>query len=140
MGGSEEAAVYLSRELAELGYEVHVYGDIGRDAFMDTWEREGDEHSGEAHTPEGGSVTWLPWQQMDRRDHFDTLVIWRQPQLATKFKANKILVDMHDLLPKNLVKDKPNTTYMFKSHWQAEQYDVNNFKVVGNGIKEGYGE
>jgi hypothetical protein len=28
MGGSEEAVVYLSRELSKLGYEVTVYGEV----------------------------------------------------------------------------------------------------------------
>jgi tetratricopeptide (TPR) repeat protein len=139
MGGSEEAVIYLSRELAELGYDVHIYGDV-KQPFSDQWGREGDEHSNEPMTPNGGMVTYWPWYYMDRRDHFDTLVIWRQPQLATKFKANKILVDMHDLLPKNIVKDKPNVTYLFKTNWHAKQYGAKNYNVIGNGIKENYEE
>lgn len=115
MGGSEEAIVYLSAELAQLGYYVVVYGELSK-------------------TIRDKGVNWRPWTHIDKRDTFDTLVIWRYPQFVPQFKANKILVDMHDLLPKKVVIDYPNTTYLFKSKWQAEQYDVKNFKVIPNGI------
>lgn len=138
MGGSEEAIVYLSRELAELGYEVHVYGEVSDGGFMDQWNWKGwetDEHAGEAHTPKGGSVTWWPWTHIDKRDTFDTLIIWRYPQFAPQFKANKKFVDMHDLLPAKVVKPYKDVHYLFKSQFHKDQYpDVENFSVIGNGI------
>lgn len=134
MGGSEEAVVYLSRELAFLGYDVHVYGEVSGSGFMDTFNDD-PEHQDEPMTNAGGSVTWWPWTHIDKRDTFDTLIIWRYPQFTPQFKANRILVDMHDLLPKKVVKPYKNATYMFKTAWHAEQYpDITNFTVAGNGI------
>ncbi len=125
MGGSEEAIVYLSRELSRQGYQVVIYGEVSKRS-TDFVEREADVKHG---------VRWLPWTHIDKRDAFDTLVVWRYPQMATQFKANKILVDMHDLLPKKVVKPYNDVIYLFKSNWHREQYpDVNNFNVIGNGI------
>lgn len=81
MGGSEEAIVYLSRELAKQGYTVTIFGEVK--------ERLTDQ-----------KVTWVPWTHIDKRDEFDTLVIWRYPQFAPQFKAKTKIVDMHDALPK----------------------------------------
>lgn len=119
MGGSEEAIVYLTPELAKLGYDVTVYGEV-KEEYKDR------------------GVTWRPWRQIDKRDHFDTLVIWRSPQLVTQFNANKILIDVHDLLPKDLFHNYPKTHYMFKSDYHAKQYGVENYSVISNGIKEKY--
>jgi tetratricopeptide (TPR) repeat protein len=114
MGGSEEAIVYLSEELANLGYEVTVFGEVGRPF-------------------EYRSVQWKPWSHIDPRDEFNTLVIWRYPQFANQFKAKKKLIDMHDLIPKDMVKEC-GATYLFKSQFHANQYDVSNYNVIPNGV------
>jgi tetratricopeptide (TPR) repeat protein len=116
MGGSEEAIVYLTPELVKLGYSVTVYGEVAEPFSKD-------------------GVDWLPWRYIDKRDTFDTLVVWRYPQFATQFTAKRILIDMHDLLPNEIV--KPYVAhYMFKSQWHKDQYpQIENFSVVGNGIK-----
>jgi tetratricopeptide (TPR) repeat protein len=120
MGGSEEAVVYLSGELARLGYAVTVFGEVKKPL-------------------QHGEVFWYPWTHIDKRDTFDTLIIWRYPQYVNQFKARKKLIDMHDLLPEKLVKPYPDATYMFKSSWMAEQYpQITNFKIISNGIKEQY--
>ena len=117
MGGSEEAVVYLSRELAKLGYNVTVYGEVS-----EPYDNKG--------------VSWLPWSFIDRRDTFDTLVVWRAPQFASQFKANKILVDMHDLLPEGDVRPYKDVIYMFKSEFHQKRYPkVENFNIIGNGIE-----
>lgn len=122
MGGSEEAVVYLSREMANLGYKVTVFGEVSK-------------VQGHKVLGNDNIVTWLPWTHIDKRDTFDTLVIWRYPQFVPQFKANKILVDMHDLLPKKIVKPYKNAHYLFKSQFHKDQYpDIENFSVVGNGI------
>lgn len=116
MGGSEEAVVYLAPQLAKLGYEVTVYGEIDTPLTVN-------------------GVKWLPWSHIDRRDTFDTLVVWRAPQFASQFKANKILVDMHDLLPAKDVAPYKNVTYMFKSQFHKDEYpDITKYAIVGNGI------
>lgn len=121
MGGSEEAVVYLSRELGKQGYQVTVFGEV-KQKFIDG---EGIE----------GAVHWYPWNHIDKRDTFDTLIIWRYPQYVPQFKARQKLVDMHDLLPETLLAPYPDATYMFKSQWHADQYrKVNNYNVISNGL------
>lgn len=135
MGGSEEAIVYLSQELANLGYEVTVFGEVREP--LQTIEGLMFYNPGNKKP-----VIWLPWTHIDKRDHFDTLVVWRYPQYASQFKANKMIVDMHDLLPEKIVKPLKGVTYMFKSDFHAKQYpSVENFNVVSNGVvKEQFDE
>lgn len=119
MGGSEEAVVYLSRELVKLGFSVTVYAEA--DMVAD-------------------GVRWKPWQQFDRRDKFDVFVAWRSPQFTRGINARLKLVDMHDVLPKEQVIDYPDVKYMFKSKYQRELYPhIPDEKaiVIGNGINKG---
>lgn len=132
MGGSEEAVVYLSRQLSTLGYNVTVFGEISK-PFTDA------EHDRGNSTEY--SVEWLPWTHIDKRDTFDTLIIWRYPQFAPQFKARRKLIDMHDLLPAKVLRPYPDATYLFKSAWQKDQHpDITNYKVIGNGIQKSHFE
>ena len=122
MGGSEEAIVYLSRELVKQGYAVTVYGEV-KEPYTNSV------------AGEYGGVNWLPWQMIDTRDQFDTLIVWRYPNLAGQFKANRLLIDMHDLLPKKQVIPIKDATYMFKSQWHKDQYpNITNYNIVSNGV------
>lgn len=119
MGGSEEAIVYLAPQLAKLGYEVTVFGEVS----------EPQDHHG---------VHWLPWSYIDKRDLFNILVIWRMPQFAGQFNAKKKYIDMHDLLPSNVVKPYKDTTYLFKSQYHKDQYqNIDNYHIIGNGLDTG---
>lgn len=83
MGGSEEAIVYLSEQLALLGWEVTVYN----------------QRTEELHLQRGESkVHWLPWEHFNPEDEFDVFVAWRSPWMAQKLKikARVKAVDMHD--------------------------------------------
>lgn len=80
VGGSEEATIYLTRELAKLGWKVTVYADPG--------EEEG-EHDG---------VTWIPWYRFNQRDKFNILVGWRQIALFDlPLDAKKSYLWLHDI-------------------------------------------
>lgn len=118
MGGSEEAVVYLSRELARLGYRVTVYGEA---KHLDI------ERGRQA-------VVWLPWQQFDPRDQFNVFVAWRAPQILEKVNAKVKLADIHDIIPEELVKNYPDVTYLFKSNYHKELYGDVDSRVIGNGI------
>lgn len=116
MGGSEEAIVYLAPQLAKLGYEVTIFGEVSEPISHE-------------------NVTWLPWTYMDKRDEFNILVVWRMPQFVGQFKAKKLFVDMHDELPKSIVKPYKNATYLFKSQYHKDFYpDVENYAIIPNGI------
>lgn len=80
LGGSEEAVVYLSRELTKLGWHVTVYANPGNKA--------GD-YDG---------VTYKMWHELNPKDSFNILILWRsigfmdiQPQ------AKFTMVWMHDV-------------------------------------------
>lgn len=124
MGGSEEAIVYLSRELADLGYKVTVYGEAN---MIDKSDK-------------GNEVNWLPWKHIDVRDEFNVFVSWRAPQYLEKVNAKVKLCDVHDVTPASIMKDYPDVTYLVKSAYHRSLtpgVPDHKFKVIGNGIKKG---
>lgn len=133
MGGSEESVVYLSRELAKLGYEVTIYNETP-ETYADTQTYP---------LPKGVkgigtyTVVYKPWREFDARDKFNIISIWRAPQYAENIKANKILVDLHDVLDPSVVQDYPGVTYMVKSQYHRNLFKHlpdEKFVVIGNGI------
>lgn len=127
MGGSEEAVVYLSRELADLGYDVTIFNETP-EAYTDHKVDDKKAH---------GAVNYRPWREFDARDKFNIISIWRAPQYAENIKANKILVDLHDVLDPSVVKDYPGVTYMVKSKYHRNLFKHlpdDRFVIVGNGI------
>lgn len=124
MGGSEEAVVYLSREFAKLGYEVTVYGEAEVYDLL---------------TEAGPPVDYRPWREFDKRDQFNVFVAWRAPQFVEHVNAKVKLVDLHDVIPAELVKDYPDTLYMVKSQYHRDLYPHlpdEKFRIIGNGIKK----
>lgn len=125
MGGSEEAVIYLSRELSKLGYNVTVFGEVDvplRDCTVE---------------PKEYDVQYLPWKRIDLRDQFNIFVSWRAPQYIEKVNAKVKLVDVHDVLPEDLMKDYPDVTYMVKTAFHrslAPKLPDEKFAVIGNGI------
>lgn len=59
IGGSEEAVIYLGKELTKMGWKVTVYGNPG--------EKAGD----------FDGVTYLPWYDANTKDEFNVLILWR---------------------------------------------------------------
>ncbi len=143
MGGSEESVVYLSREMAKLGYEVTVYNECD-EPYIDPVEYvDGKAKTENGRVVQGKAVRYEPWRKFDPRDTFDTLIVWRSPDVAKELirqnvKANKLLVDVHDVLSEDYVTDLPNVTYMVKSQFHRHLYDYlpdDKFRIIGNGIK-----
>lgn len=135
MGGSEEAVVYLSKELAKLGYSVTIYAEADLNV--------------ESDVPEGvvgwhRPIEWRHWREIDTRDNFNIFVSWRQPAYIEKIKAKVKLVDVHDVLPENIMKDMPDVTYMVKSDYHRSltpSLPDDKFRIIGNGIaKEQFDE
>lgn len=80
VGGSEEAVIYLGRELAKLGWKVTVYGDPG------------------GNEGEYDGVTYLPYFKFNTNDQFNIVVAWRRPSFVDQnIKAKKIYIWMHDI-------------------------------------------
>jgi len=130
MGGSEEAIVYLSRELAKLGWEVVVYNERDED-YYDVIDF--DKH------PKSYRVDYKPWTTMNPNDTFDVFVAWRAPENAKGIKARKVIVDMHDAIEGKRVKAASDYVdlFMVKSQYHRELFadtKTKKFAVVGNGI------
>lgn len=145
MGGSEEAIVYLTRELAKQGWEVTVYGAInealtekctvGSGSFPDNWHRPtvGLEPASKTIP----RVYWKPWREINKSDHFNVFVAWRAPDFAERITANVKVADIHDILSKDTIKPYPDVTYFVKSKFHRDLYpDVpdDKFRIIGNGI------
>jgi len=125
MGGSEEAVVYLSRELTKLGYQVVIYGAV------DEKIRDGEE----------GTICpiYLPWREFNRADKFNIFVAWRAPEFTEHVNAKLKIADIHDVLGKDRMKPYGDVTYFVKSNYHRNLYPElpdSQFKVIGNGIKK----
>jgi tetratricopeptide (TPR) repeat protein len=136
MGGSEEAIVYLSRELARLGREVYVYNE--RETEYIDYLGHATDFDGELQEKDV-QVTYRPWNTINPNDEFDTVVIWRAPENARMFQANKILCDMHDVIeaPRVYAEAENITQYLVKSQYHRDLYPElpdDKVTIIGNGL------
>lgn len=93
IGGSEEAVIYLSKELVKLGHEVTVYNTCGD--FAGEYE----------------GVTYKNFYEFNQKDEFNVVVAWRQNFFShLDIKANKKFIWMHDVpMPDQFTPDELNT-------------------------------
>lgn len=81
IGGSEEAVINLSKQWADMGWNVTVYNNCG-------------------HAKKYGKVQYRPFWEFNVRDKQDIIIIWRHPRpVDFNLNAKKIYVDIHDVLP-----------------------------------------
>jgi tetratricopeptide (TPR) repeat protein len=125
MGGSEEAVVYLSRALGEVG-QATVYNQR-EERYID------------AFSSKYGAIDYTPWQEINPNDEFDTFIAWRAPGGTEHIKARRKLLDLHDIIPTEDVYASMHEfdKIMFKSRFHRELYpEVPDDKavVIGNGI------
>lgn len=139
MGGSEEAVVYLSRELAKLGWNVTVFNDR-EEEFVDYTGKKPTSITGRALNP---GVLYKPWTMLNPYDTFDVFIASRAPENANGVKARKVLIDLHDTVPEDRVyavaKTNKQAVFMVKSQYHRDLYkDLpdERFVIVGNGILE----
>lgn len=123
IGGSEEAVIYLSKELSKLGWRVTVYGDPQDDAGV---------YDG---------VNYLPFYKFNTNDKFNILIGWRSVGLFdNNIKAKKTILWNHDIQNFNeytqLRQDRVDKIFML-SKWHRENLpNVPDYKftITGNGI------
>lgn len=127
IGGSETAVIALSEEWAKKGYEVTVFCDPpnGRSSI----------------SPAG--VVYRPYWEMNWKDEFNTLILWRSPFLLDlDINAKKLFMDLHDIasnLDYTPERVKKLDKVFFKSKWHRSQVpNVPDDKalVISNGIYE----
>lgn len=130
MGGSEEAIVYLSRELTKQGWQVTVYNQRVEDYF--------DLLGNETAYGQSG-VAYKPWETFNPEDQFDVFVAWRQPWMIQQLniKARLNCADFHDY--HDNVPQKTQSFIdlgFFKSEYQAEASGFPKEKqfIIPNGV------
>lgn len=138
LGGSEEAVVYLSRELARLGWLVTVFNDR-EEEYIDMLPVNTLEHD----TSFNPVITYKPWTLLNPYDEFDVFIAWRNPELVKGVKARRKIVDLHDTIQPERVsaiaKQDPKVTFMVKSKYHRSLYPKvadDRFVIVGNAIVE----
>lgn len=136
LGGSEEAVVYLSRELVKLGWTVTVFCERDN-AIDDDNAKVIDEVTAYNHY-----ATYRPWSEFNPHDDFDVFIAWRQPVFLQGIKARKKIVDLHDTMPEETLLSVLDQVDMFmvKSRFHRSLYPNipdDKIDVVTNGIYKG---
>jgi tetratricopeptide (TPR) repeat protein len=107
IGGSEEAVIRLSNELAREGWEVTVYATPG--------EKAGLFHYDWSHVPDGlpskmpdhEFIDWKQYWEFNPDDEFDVVVAWRMPSFFdNEIKARKQYLWLHDVMEKEEFTDE----------------------------------
>jgi tetratricopeptide (TPR) repeat protein len=136
MGGSEEAVIYLARELAKIGWEVTIYGAVEQSV----WDGELSDEDATKLADRGYiAPRYVPWKEINKSDNFNVFVAWRAPEFAEHINAKVKVADIHDVLNKSSVKNYPDVTYFVKSNWHRNLYPElpdEKVRVIGNGIKK----
>jgi glycosyltransferase involved in cell wall biosynthesis len=123
-GGSEEAVICLSTELAKLGWNVTVYNNCG-------------------HTPVADrGVIYRPWWEFNPRDKQDVAIVWQWTKpIDWNINAERIFVDMHISPPAGSFTDRDRLARIqrifFKSSFHRSLYPTlrdDKVAVVANGI------
>lgn len=114
IGGSEEAVIRLSCELADRGWKVVVYATPGEKAgsYMgDIRHPEYDTHSITDGTDgtviKTHTVDWRQYWEFNPDDEFDVVVAWRMPSFFdVEIKARKKYLWLHDVMEKEEFTDE----------------------------------
>lgn len=126
IGGSEEAVIYLSKELVKLGWKVTVFADPQEDAGV---------YDG---------VEFKNYYEANFNDTFNILIAWRMPQLMDlPIKAKKIYLDVHDDPLPMLGDYKPERWMKFQKMMVKSQFQRarlpeipdDKFAIIPNGLE-----
>jgi glycosyltransferase involved in cell wall biosynthesis len=129
--GSEEAVIYISQQLAELGFKVFVLGDPPPQS---------------AHSDPQANPRFLSIDHARFHTKVDIVIAWRMPTIGAQLKtfAQKVYLWPHDTLNQHLTKEQilAFDDVLWLSKWQRDQWvSVNPHfakfkKVFGNGINQ----
>lgn len=128
--GSEEAVIFMAKELARLGYRVTVFGHPPR---------------GSSHALDGANPRYVSHEHTIDRP-FDITVCWRWPTIGSLIRekglAKKIYLWPHDTLDESTSSEGFDDV-LWLSEWQREQWVsvcpafARFTKIFGNGIDPG---
>lgn len=124
IGGSEEAVIYQSKELAKLGYDVTVFNNCG--------EQHGD-YDG---------VHYRNAIEFNPKDHFNILISWRTNIFNRGIMAKKRIIWLHDIPQLDMNDDGwkqvDHVIVLSKYHASLLPYNVPKEKIFvsSNGIND----
>jgi len=124
LGGSEEAVINLSNELASNGYNITVYCVLAGKSKM------------------YGKVLYKPYYEWIPKDVQDITIIWRDPSNCKQvIHTKQMFLDLHDAVNPNWLSDlDPRIRIMTKSNYHTSILRINSpIKVISipNGIYNG---
>ena len=129
--GSEEAVIYISEQLVDLGYKVTVYGKPPLNS---------------RYSQKEANPRYLNVSTFDpKKESYDIAISWRMPVLAEELKkcAKKVYFWPHDrTYPLMLAKEQIESfdDVLWVSQWQRKEWIAKNpgfakfTKVSGNGV------
>lgn len=108
IGGSEEAVVRLSRELAEQGWRVTIFATPGEKAGFWRDDQQVSSHQDtQLEEKIYHTVEWRQFWEFNPEDEFDVLVAWRMPSFFdNEVKARKKYLWLHDVMEKEEFTDE----------------------------------
>jgi len=128
IGGSETAIIEITRRLAKKGWDITVFS-------MCDAPPEGLEFDG---------VKYKNYWQFNWQDEFDTLWVWRLPELFDlKIKARYALLDLHDVMnPLDFTEERLSRIdkiFVKTKYHRSLLPDISDdkFVIIGNGIDMG---
>lgn len=118
LGGSEEAVINLSNELANNGYNVTVYCVL------------------EGKSKSYGKVMYKPYYEWIPKDVQDVTIIWRDPSNCKLIIHTKqMFLDLHDAIDPNWIADlDPRIKIMTKSRYHSHIIKTGRAISIPNGI------
>jgi glycosyltransferase involved in cell wall biosynthesis len=118
IGGSEEAVINLSNELANNGFNVTVYCVLSGPSKMYK------------------NVMYKPYYEWIPKDIQDITIIWREPSNCNQTIYSKyIFLDLHDAIDSRWLKNiEPRTKIMTKSRYHSDIVGLKNSIIIPNGI------
>jgi glycosyltransferase involved in cell wall biosynthesis len=121
IGGSEEAVIYLSRELVKLGYKVTVFNSCG--ALAGVYK----------------GVEYKPYYEFNPRDSFNILISWRMPGFfRNEFTAKQKYLWLHDVPSSDVVEiqDRVDKIIVLSEYHRSLLPDIpdEKFFITNNGI------
>jgi tetratricopeptide (TPR) repeat protein len=133
IGGSEEAVIQMSRQLAKLGWDVTIFATPGERAGIDTKDPMG---------IKDGTVLWKQYYEFNPKDEYNVLVSWRNPALFdADIKAKKSYMWLHDVVDKEeftaeRVAKMDKVIFVGKYHAELYKGTIPEEKwfISGNGI------
>lgn len=127
--GSEEAVIYISQQLAELGYKVIVLGDPPENS---------------RHSRLGANPRYLNINKFQINEKIDIAIAWRHVSMGIRLKqfAKKVYLWPHDTLGQPLTNDEIDVydDVLWLSEWQRLQWISVNprfakyTRIYGNGV------